>query len=124
MKSMTVLVGAATLALGIAAGALLAQPPQQGPQPFSVGNRLGLPITPAADGAFDAMSSNVKVYRRDLLGRELLLRSRTRRDRRAEPRRAAERADQQRLDLVHQPRRLGAHRALDRRPEPGASAPA
>ena len=63
MKSMTVLVGAATLAIGIAAGALLAQPPPQpGPQPFSVGNRLGLPIDPAADGAFDAMSSNVKVY--------------------------------------------------------------
>ena len=48
MKSMTVLVGAATLAIGFAAGALLAQPPQQqGPQPFFVGNRLGLPITPA-----------------------------------------------------------------------------
>ncbi len=62
MKSMTVLVGAATLALGMATGALLAQPPQQGPQPFSVGNRLGLPVTPAADGAFDAISSNVKVY--------------------------------------------------------------
>ncbi len=62
MKSMTVLVGAATLAIGFAAGALLAQPPQQGPQPFSVGNRLGLPVTPAADGAFDAISSNVKVY--------------------------------------------------------------
>ena len=62
MKSMTALVGAATLAIGFAAGALLAQPPQQGPQPFSVGNRLGLPVTPAADGAFDAISSNVKVY--------------------------------------------------------------
>jgi hypothetical protein len=62
MKSMTALVGAAILAIGFAAGALLAQPPQQGPQPFSVGNRLGLPVTPAADGAFDAISSNVKVY--------------------------------------------------------------
>ena len=41
---------------------LLAQQPPAGPQPFSVGNRLGLPITPAADGAFNAMSSNVKVY--------------------------------------------------------------
>src|SRR5262245_47825588 len=38
------------------------QPAQQGPQPFSVGNRLGLPINPAADGAFNPMSSNVKVY--------------------------------------------------------------
>jgi hypothetical protein len=27
-----------------------------------VGNRLGLPINPAADGAFEATSSNVKVY--------------------------------------------------------------
>ena len=34
----------------------------QGPQPFFVGNRLGLPINPAADGAFEAISSNVKVY--------------------------------------------------------------
>ena len=32
------------------------------PQPFSVGNPLGLPIAPAADGAFQPMSPNVKVY--------------------------------------------------------------
>jgi hypothetical protein len=32
------------------------------PQPFFVGNRLGLPINPAADGGFQAISSNVKVY--------------------------------------------------------------
>jgi hypothetical protein len=51
---------AASLAIGIAAGASLAQ--QQGPQPYFVGNRLGLPINPAADGSFEAMSSNVKVY--------------------------------------------------------------
>ena len=43
------------------AATLLAQQPQ-GPQPFSVGNRLGLPINPAADGGFDPISSNVKVY--------------------------------------------------------------
>jgi hypothetical protein len=35
---------------------------QQSPQPFFVGNRLGLPITPGADSSFDAMSNNVKVY--------------------------------------------------------------
>jgi hypothetical protein len=58
----TLLVSTATLAIGIAAGALMAQPQQQGPTPFFVGNRLGLPINPAADGAFQAMSSNVKVY--------------------------------------------------------------
>lgn len=49
----------------LAANALLAaQQPQQpaAPQPFSVGNRLGLPINPGADGAFNAMSTNVKVY--------------------------------------------------------------
>jgi hypothetical protein len=65
MKPIILLVGTATLAIGIAAGAVLAQQPpqqQQGPQPFSVGNRLGLPIAPAADGKFEAMSSNVKVY--------------------------------------------------------------
>jgi hypothetical protein len=33
-----------------------------GPQPFTVGNRLGMPIAPAPDGAFNPMSSNVKVY--------------------------------------------------------------
>ena len=42
----------------------LAQQPAAptGPQPFSVGNRLGMPINPAPDGKFDPMSSNVKVY--------------------------------------------------------------
>jgi hypothetical protein len=53
---------AALLAL-LAAGSVAAQqPPPAGPQPFSVGNRLGLPINPAPDGKFDPMSSNVKVY--------------------------------------------------------------
>ena len=32
------------------------------PVPYFTGNRLGMPITPAADGAFNAMSENVKVY--------------------------------------------------------------
>ena len=62
MKQITVLVGAAALATGVAAGVLLAQQPPQGPQAFFVGNRLGLPINPAADGAFEPISSNVKVY--------------------------------------------------------------
>src|SRR5687767_5650202 len=65
MNRITFLAGAATLAIGIAAGALLAQqPPQQpqAPQPYFVGNRLGLPINPAADGSFAPMSTNVKVY--------------------------------------------------------------
>ena len=62
MKRTHVMVGGAMLAIGIAAGALLAQQPPQGPQPYFVGNRLGLPINPAADGKFEPMSSNVKVY--------------------------------------------------------------
>ena len=65
MNRITVLAGATTLAIGIAAGALLAQqPPQQpqAPQPYFVGNRLGLPINPAADRTFEPISSNVKVY--------------------------------------------------------------
>jgi hypothetical protein len=33
-----------------------------GPQPYVVGNPLGLPVTPAPDGTFNPMSKNVKVY--------------------------------------------------------------
>jgi hypothetical protein len=62
MKRITWLVGSAAMATGLAVGALLAQPQPPGPQPFSVGNRLGLPVAPAADGTFNAISSNVKVY--------------------------------------------------------------
>ena len=36
--------------------------PAQGPQPFTVGNRVGLPVTPAANGAFEPASSNVKMF--------------------------------------------------------------
>src|SRR5688500_14030302 len=67
--------GASALALtiGLAAGTLSAQqapapaaPPAAqapaGPQPYFIGNRLGMPIHPAADGTFNPMSSNVKVY--------------------------------------------------------------
>ena len=62
MRRTTLLGSAATLAIGIALGTLLAQQQPQGPRAFFVGNRLGLPINPAADGAFEATSSNVKVY--------------------------------------------------------------
>lgn len=51
----------AALAIGIVAGAVLAQQ-AQGPQPFFVGNRLGLPVNPAPGGEFEPISSNVKVY--------------------------------------------------------------
>ena len=50
-----------TMALAILASSLSAQQPSA-PQPFFVGNRLGLPISPAPDGAFEPMSSNVKVF--------------------------------------------------------------
>ena len=61
MRAFTLAFGATALAITIGAGLVTAQQPQ-GPQPFSVGNRLGLPINPAADGAFNPMSPNVKVY--------------------------------------------------------------
>jgi hypothetical protein len=53
----------ALLAL-ITIGVLVAQQaqPPAGPQPYFVGNRLGLPINPGADGKFDPVSKNVKVY--------------------------------------------------------------
>jgi SMP-30/Gluconolactonase/LRE-like region len=65
MNRLTFVMTAAGALLAALAVALVAQaPPQQpaGPQPYLVGNRLGLPINPAPDGKFDAMSKNVKVY--------------------------------------------------------------
>ena len=62
MTRATVPVAAAALAVGIAAGAVLAQPQPQKPQPYVVGNRVGIPMLPAPDGAFEAVSSNVKMY--------------------------------------------------------------
>jgi hypothetical protein len=63
MKQITML-ATAMLTIAIAGATLRAQQPAAppGPRPFSVGNRLGLPIEPAADGKFDAISTNVKVY--------------------------------------------------------------
>jgi hypothetical protein len=60
MKRVTSLAAAAMVA-GITAGPAAAQQ-AQGPQPFSVGNPVGLPVNPAPDGAFQPVSSNVKVY--------------------------------------------------------------
>lgn len=59
MKRTRYLPAAAAIVLTLAASPMLAQQPQQGPQPYSVGNPLGLS---GADGAFGAISSNVKVY--------------------------------------------------------------
>src|SRR5262245_3010205 len=55
------LVAAMALAIGLTPGKSFAQQPA-GPQPFFVGNSLGLPITPGPNGPFAPMSSNVKVY--------------------------------------------------------------
>jgi hypothetical protein len=68
MKRMLHVSGAAALAITIGIAVTAAQQPAQqpaqpqAPQPFSVGNRLGLPINPAPDASFNEMSSNVKVY--------------------------------------------------------------
>ena len=63
MKVIILSIGALVFAVAVGAGVVAAQQPASpAPQPFSVGNRLGLPITPAADGAFNPMSPNVKVY--------------------------------------------------------------
>ena len=52
---------AMTVLLWAGASHLAAQ--QSAPRPpFTVGNPLGLPIAPAADGTFTPMSTNVKVY--------------------------------------------------------------
>ena len=55
-------VGATALAIGTVPAAMFAQQPAATPQPFTVGNALGLPVVPSPNGSFEAMSSNVKVY--------------------------------------------------------------
>ena len=62
MTRMTLLAGSAAMVTGLTVGAVLAQPPSQGPQPFAVGNPVGMPVTPAPNSGFNAISSNVKVY--------------------------------------------------------------
>ena len=63
MNRITVLAGAAVLLVGFARAPSAQQPPVAPlPQSFFVGNPLGLPVNPAADGIFAPISSNVKVY--------------------------------------------------------------
>jgi hypothetical protein len=62
MKRIILGIGVLALATGFGMGGVFAQQAPAQPQPFFVGNPLGLPINPAADGAFNAISSNVKVY--------------------------------------------------------------
>ncbi|MFL5498286.1 MAG: SMP-30/gluconolactonase/LRE family protein [Gemmatimonadaceae bacterium] len=61
MKRVTFLAGAA-LIIGLSPCEIFAQQPTPAARPLSVGNRLGLPVEPSADGRFEATSSNVKVY--------------------------------------------------------------
>jgi len=63
-RRVPMIAGAITLMAHLSAGSSAAQQPAApaGPQPYTVGNRLGMPIAPAPDGAFNPMSSNVKVY--------------------------------------------------------------
>lgn len=59
MKRLVIL--ASIAALGVVPETLLAQQPA-GPPPYPVGNRLGFPVVPRADSAFQAASPNVKVF--------------------------------------------------------------
>jgi hypothetical protein len=54
--------GIVACALVVGMGGIVSAQQQPVSQPFFTGNRLGLPITPGADGAFQAISSNVKVF--------------------------------------------------------------
>lgn len=60
MKSVSIV--SLVLLAGVAANPALAQQQAPAPGPYFVGNPLGLPVNPAADGAFAPMSSNVKVF--------------------------------------------------------------
>ncbi len=59
MKSLVILTFASLIC--VSSRETIAQQ-QTGPRPLVVGNRLGLPVEPAADGSFEGISSNVKVY--------------------------------------------------------------
>jgi hypothetical protein len=62
MNKTSLVAGAAALVVGLGLGVAVAQQQQQGPQPYFVGNAIGLPINPAPDGKFTPASKNVKVY--------------------------------------------------------------
>ena len=53
-----------TAAVALASLSVVAQPPPAptGPQPYIVGNPVGLPITPTPAGGFTPMSPNVKMF--------------------------------------------------------------
>ena len=111
-------IAATALAIGLGAGASIAQQSPQAPQPFFVGNRLGLPITPGAGrhvrrrcrrtSRCTARSTSAESCSYDPVRGVIVV-----------PNRGVGQNVQTNnaLGLVHQPRRVGAHRALDRHPE-------
>ena len=61
MKLVARMAGAVAFTLAAVPALSLAQQ-QPATPPFTVGNPVGIPVTPGPNGAFDAVSSNVKVY--------------------------------------------------------------
>src|SRR5215210_2668728 len=61
MKRVITVAAALAVIIGIAPEVLRAQQ-TPAPQPYSVGNPLGMPVVPAAGGTFEPISPNVKVY--------------------------------------------------------------
>ena len=51
-----------SLLIVAATAARAQQPPPPPPRPYTVGNPVGLPVIPAADGRFNPVSPSVKVY--------------------------------------------------------------
>src|SRR5262245_5861121 len=62
MNRHTLLAATAAISLGLVSVPLSAQQAPATPQPYFVGNALGMPMTPAPDGKFDPMTNNVKVF--------------------------------------------------------------
>lgn len=62
MKRTAYLICATILAATVVAPSLTAQQTRPQPQPFSVGNRVGLPVSPTPNTTFEPVSSNVKVF--------------------------------------------------------------
>jgi len=62
MKRVVYLTSAIVTTAALTSRAAVAQQTQTQPQPYSVGNRLGLPVTPMPNRTFEPISSNVKVF--------------------------------------------------------------
>ena len=62
MKVSTRTLGVMALAMTLGVGIAIGQQAPPAPTPYTTGNRLGLPAVPTAEGTFNPMSTNVKVY--------------------------------------------------------------